>query len=247
MSNDVFNIKKFIEQQKNKGSITGFEIAKFIASQGNIVFFHTDVNNAYLKKKEASIISYESITMNQKNKLKEMIDCLKEFKIYSGKVSKTNKGHFHYERTTLNQIILSVNDSNTNQLKETSLFEENIIYIILPDGELIALPKKEKESNHKSAYTRLKEIKPELFTDCDILGGYESASILAANDKVVIWPTNINKADIIIITMPKLMDNNQCKTLKQLLPLLNSNILLYSVVARYKKRNSKKNNFRTNF
>lgn len=75
--------------------------------------------------------------------------------------------------------------------------------------------KKEKESNHKSAYTRLKEIKPELFTDCDILDGYESASILAANDKVVIWPTNINKADIIIITMPKLMDNNQCKTLKQ--------------------------------
>ena len=38
---------------------------------------------------------------------------------------------------------------------------------------IFLVPKKEKESNHKSAYTRLKEIKPELFTDCDILGGYE--------------------------------------------------------------------------
>ena len=104
---DEFGIIKYKESNK-LSTITGFEMSKYIAAQNNVVFFHTDVRNAFLGKKEASIIIPYNISDIQKGELKRLIEILKSegFALYLGKASFVKKKSLKtkYERLKLENM-----------------------------------------------------------------------------------------------------------------------------------------------
>lgn len=245
VGSDIFYLKDYINSKKNKSLITGFELAKYLASKGNVIFFHTDVNNALFDKKEASLIVPDDMNYNQIDKLNNMCKCLENFKIYIGIVHNSNKNRIWYERSSISYLTKTINNyyENLNNIEENTLFEKNILYIILPNGRVVKLPKKGKEINHNKAFKKLNNLYPNLFEDYNILdgdGGYELSSYLAANGKIVLWPTDINRADMVVTSMPKLMTTEQCLSLKNLIKMINKNTILYASVLSYKKKNSTK-------
>lgn len=94
MGFDKFGLENYINSISTEGSITGFEIAKFISSQGNVVFFHTDVHNYFKSTKKGTIMLPMNMTDEQAIKtddmLLELID--EDFLIYIGMAIPAPKG-----------------------------------------------------------------------------------------------------------------------------------------------------------
>lgn len=97
----------------NGYKITGFELSKFLASEGNIILCHTDVHNCFSGTKEASLMRPESITVMQYDSLVRMTSHLSDFHIYYGVVHYKNEQSqkIIYQRTNyenfMNHISLS--------------------------------------------------------------------------------------------------------------------------------------------
>lgn len=66
---DYFGVTDYISRSSSLASITGFEIAKFVAASGNVIFFHTDVHNAFLNNKTASIMFPKDMSDIQKRRV----------------------------------------------------------------------------------------------------------------------------------------------------------------------------------
>lgn len=94
MGFDKYGIENYINNVNAKGSVTGFEMAKFISSQGYVVFFHTDVHNYFNNTKRGSIMLPKDMTDEQlvttENMLLDLID--EDFGIYMGIITPTQKG-----------------------------------------------------------------------------------------------------------------------------------------------------------
>lgn len=118
---DSFGIIDYIIRSNNIASVTGFEIAKFIAASGNVVFFHTDVHNAYIDIKEASIVFTKDMSPIQKLKTFELLACLQDFKLYLGYAYVSNKKKICYQRVPNEKFMSTLfNDSkekNSNARK----------------------------------------------------------------------------------------------------------------------------------
>lgn len=91
---DKYGIENYINNVNTKGSITGFEIAKFISSQGYVVFFHTDVHNYFENIKMGSIMIPKDMTDDQSYTTENMIlDLINEnFEVFTGTITISRKG-----------------------------------------------------------------------------------------------------------------------------------------------------------
>lgn len=91
---DKYGIENYINNVNAKGSITGFEISKYISSQGYVVFFHTDVHNYFKNTRMASVMLPREMTDEQvitaENMLLDLID--QNFSIYMGVTTPGVKG-----------------------------------------------------------------------------------------------------------------------------------------------------------
>ena len=122
------------------------------------------------------------------------------------------------------------------------ILEKNCIILITKEGDLVPVPRVEGEKNHSQAYMRLGEQVPELLDefpyDLKVSGGYELANYAAASGNVVIWPSNINYSDNIIVTIPKNISDTSCDVLESILPALKE-YKPFVTQAYYKKPNSR--------
>jgi len=100
-------IEKYIEK-RGTDNITGYDIASFLGAEGSVVFFHTDVSNYKMNKKEGSIIIPKLITNSQKIKLKKLIENLEEekFKFYVTQSKFKKNSSYRLVRIPLNLALL---------------------------------------------------------------------------------------------------------------------------------------------
>lgn len=68
-------------------------------------------------------------------------------------------------------------------------------------------------------------------------GGFELASFVGASGSAIIWPCDINRSDILIVTMPKIVLSDQGKSLRGILPYLEDHEV-YASISRFKKARS---------
>lgn len=69
--------------------------------------------------------------------------------------------------------------------------------------------------------------------DFQTSGGFELASFVGASGNAIIWPSDINRPDILIVTLPKILLSEQGENLREYLPLLKG-YEVYSSIARFK-------------
>ena len=114
-------ILKVEEYIKHKGTenITGYDIASFLGASGNIVFFHTDVSNYKINKREASIIIPKDMTDEQKQKLRELCENLnrQNFSYYLTQTWFKNK-NYKLVHKSLNVALLKKLVYNVDNRKE---------------------------------------------------------------------------------------------------------------------------------
>ncbi len=117
----------------------------------------------------------------------------------------------------------------------------SIITIISSDGEITEIPKVQGEKDHSEAFARACVLIPGLLDDFQDdpkkSGGFEHARFVAATGNVVIWPTNINNDQMMIISLPKDPTAEQMATTIKLLPTLREKEV-YANVCRFKKPRS---------
>lgn len=122
-------------------------------------------------------------------------------------------------------------------------FKKNPITIIDQDGKIITTEKQGLEKNHCQVFARLEEENPGLLENyplnIDESGGYDLACFCGATEKIVIWPSDINNDEIIIVTLPEVLSNIQCRNITDFIPLLETHEV-YVNVSKFKKRNSPK-------
>ena len=127
--------------------------------------------------------------------------------------------------------------------KTNNYFEKYAITVIDEYGKIIAEERKGNAKNHFEVFSKLQEQDPYLLEgyqkSLEASGGFELSHYCAANDKVVIWPSEINSSKIILVTLPEMATNEQCSSLKKLLPFL-SEKEVYITTARFKKKRSPK-------
>ena len=118
--NEKFKIKDFLSY-KGTDNVTGYEIASYLGGKGYIIFFHTDVSNLKIKKKNASIIIPKEMTDIQKEKLLELIQILdsEKFSYYLNIVSFKKKKsykivHNHISLALLKKQVYNYNSERGN-------------------------------------------------------------------------------------------------------------------------------------
>lgn len=246
MSFDRFRIMDYIHSRGHESSITGFELSEFVSASGNVVFFHTDVSNSFLDRRQASIMIPEIITDVQKKMANQMLSDLDGFSLYMGQASfsQAHRMQLRYQRLSSDSFRqkLAICEE-TPILNKHDFFEENSILVIDSDGKAIALPRVEAESNHSQAFLRLEKEFPGILDDYpeDIKssGGFELASFIGAHGFAVIWPSDINNPNIMIVTLPYMTLPAQGRTVCGYLPFLEGRDV-YASVVRFKKYRSSK-------
>ena len=122
-------------------------------------------------------------------------------------------------------------------------FDENSITIIEEDGNIVNVERIAGEKDHNMAYSRAQKKIPKLLDGYNVelnkSGGYDISCYIAATNKVVIWPTNINDPSLQIVSMPLILTSCQCKNLKKFLPYL-VNYEVYAAISNFKKIGSDK-------
>lgn len=117
----------------------------------------------------------------------------------------------------------------------------SVMTIILSDGEKKEIPKIEGEKDHSETFARADVLIPGLLDgfqeDPRKSGGFEHARFIAATGNIVIWPTNVNDSQMIIISLPKDPTIPQMVTTIDLLPTLQDKEV-YANVCRFKKPRS---------
>lgn len=72
------------ENIKDKCSITGFDIAKFLCAEGYAVFFQSDVHNFYHNKRVGSLLFPTNATIALVNAVSIMLEDLNDYDLYIG-------------------------------------------------------------------------------------------------------------------------------------------------------------------
>lgn len=231
MGYDLFHLKDYINNRLSFTSITGFELSKYVAANGNIVFFHTDVNNAFMNRKEASIILPSSFNEIQRSRLLKMYSCLDDFNLYMGYVHYNHK-RIGYERITKEKFEESILDYEVI-MGDKDFFEDNVFLLIRNDGEVVILPRVKNEKNHCDAFKRLEKLVPGIFygfnEEEQPKSGFEYSAFLGAVGDVIIWPTNINLPETLVVTMPKILSSNQVTKLKEFYFILNNHVVFVNI------------------
>ena len=128
-------------------------------------------------------------------------------------------------------------------VEKNKFFNENAIVVFTQDGEVVVLPRISGERNHTQAFIRLERLIPDLLAgyqnDFQTSGGFELASFVGASGSAIIWPSDVNRSDILIVTLPKILLSVQCERLREYLPLLKG-YDVYASVARFKNNRSPK-------
>ncbi len=92
------------------------------------------------------------------------------------------------------------------------------------DGNVVFLPRIEGEKNHGCAFTRLEEVIPNILFgyagDRNFSSGFELANFVAANGRVVFWPSNINNPEFMIVTLPQTSTDEQVNEVTKIFPQL---------------------------
>jgi aromatic ring-opening dioxygenase LigB subunit len=85
-----------------------------------------------------------------------------------------------------------------------------------------------------------KDILPDALKDKNISGGFEYANIMAANGYTVIWPSNVNQIDYIVVTMPRLIEPVAVTKIITIINSIKDDKSISSLIAYYKKPRSPK-------
>ncbi len=114
------------------------------------------------------------------------------------------------------------------------------ITIIDIDGELVSIDKL-LYVDHTPAFKELSEKINGLFygfeKDPTVSSGYDFATFVAASGYVIIWPLDINKSDMEMISLPEVPTLEQIEVLKSMYGLF-ENREVYVTNSKFKKRSS---------
>lgn len=124
-----------------------------------------------------------------------------------------------------------------------NMLQKYCLIMFTQDGEVITLPREASEVNHHQAYQRLAQLVPGLFDGFEEnpqkSGGYELSSYIAANGDAVLFPSNINNSELMVLALPKPMENKIGEKVLEFLELVGE-IRLYVYSAHFKNLRSKK-------
>lgn len=124
---------------------------------------------------------------------------------------------------------------------DNNIFRENCLVVIEDNGEIISLPRIQGEKNHGCAFTRLEKLIPDILSgyngERDTSSGFELANFVAANGRVIFWPTNINDPEYMIVTLPQIPSVLQSNHVEKIFPMLND-FSVYVNTAHYKSPRS---------
>lgn len=122
-------------------------------------------------------------------------------------------------------------------------FYRNIVILFTQDGEILCLPREMSEVNHSQAYQRLEKMVPGLLDGFEEnlkkSGGYELSSYVAANGDAILFPSNINNSDMMVLALPKPMEDKVGEKVLEFLELI-PGIQLYVYASRFKNLRSRK-------
>lgn len=126
-----------------------------------------------------------------------------------------------------------------NDIEEDYL-EKHPITIIDIDGELINIDK-EYYTDHTPAFEKLgDELKGLLYgfvNDPKNSSGYDLATFVAASGYIILWPLDINKTNMQMISIPEIPTRQQIQKLKEMYFLFKDKEV-YATNSKFKKRNS---------
>lgn len=124
--------------------------------------------------------------------------------------------------------------------KKLNYLDMHPITIIDIDGEIINIDK-DVYVDHTPAFMKLSEKIKGLFCgfvkDPKISSGYDFATFVAASGYIIIWPLDINKSDMLMISIPEVPTMEQIGVIKNMYPLF-ENREVYVTNSKFKKRNS---------
>ncbi|MBR3898114.1 MAG: hypothetical protein IKJ43_02400 [Bacilli bacterium] len=129
--------------------------------------------------------------------------------------------------------------------EDESRLEKDYLYlhpitIIDIDGELISIDKS-LYVDHTPAFMELSEkINGLLYgfeKDPTVSSGYDFATFVAASGYIIIWPLDINKSDMLMISIPEIPTLEQINVLKGMYELF-ENREVYVTNSKFKKRSS---------
>lgn len=127
-----------------------------------------------------------------------------------------------------------------NQKIELNYLEEHPITLIDIDGKLINIDR-DNYKDHTQAFLKLKEKIDGLLygfvKDPNCSSGYDFAAFVAASGYIIIWPVDINKTNMEIISIPEMPTREQLQRIKSMLFLF-KNKEVYVTNSKFKKRNS---------
>lgn len=94
------------------------------------------------------------------------------------------------------------------------------------------------------AFSRLEKLIPDILVGFpdekrNQSGGYEFSSFVAANGKVVFWPSDINNPENMIVTLPQVPENIQGRQVENIFPALEE-FSVYACTAHFRKPRSPK-------
>ena len=131
-------------------------------------------------------------------------------------------------------------NQENNTIIENDYLEKHPITIIDIDGELINIDK-DFYTDHTPAFLKLsEELKGLLYgfvKDPKNSSGYDLATFVAASGYIILWPLDINKTDMQMISIPEIPTKQQIKKLKEMYFLFEDKEV-YATNSKFKKRNS---------
>lgn len=222
---DKFGILAFLkEREDNLGSITGFDLAKFVSSRGNVVFFHTDVHNRFLNVQKASLMIPTNISNSQKRVLSALMPDLIIMENYYGLVDyKKSRGKSAYRPIKIDEVyrIIGIEKERKEKMEGYNILEDNTLVAIDESENIFPLARSNKDTKHYDAYARfmtggLSDILDNFSGNPQENGGYELAAHVSANGLVMIWSNNVNCPSSEIVSLPEVPTNEQCQALIQL-------------------------------
>ena len=127
---------------------------------------------------------------------------------------------------------------------DNNFFKENCLVLIDENGKIFAVPRIQGEKNHSEAFSRLEKLIPDILVGFpdekrNQSGGYEFSSFVAANGKVVFWPSDINNPENMIVTLPQVPENIQGRQVENIFPALEE-FSVYACTAHFRKPRSPK-------
>ena len=123
---------------------------------------------------------------------------------------------------------------------DKDFFRKNIVAIIPESGEIIGVERRPSETYHSEVFERIdKEIIPNYLNDFVLVpeayGGYDYATISAANGNAIIVPTGMGNSSSMIVAVPSIITEKQKESVEILLRNLDKSVV-YILECKRKKQ-----------